>query len=144
MKTADGHGLSEAATRQIAGLVGAVLFGAASIMELIRMATLKIPWPGFVSKLDWALGAIAIVFWIGSAWVLARRSRKHRVLAMAGAFALFSYGLLGTIAGSHFGIVYVAFGLIMPLIERLAFGGKLPLGRREGEPVRTSTGREVI
>jgi hypothetical protein len=144
MKRSFGREMSDEATREVAGVVGAVLFSAASVMELVRMLTLKIPWPGFTARVDWVISTIAIVLWIGSAYVLARRSRKHRLLAILGAFALFTYGLLGTVGRSRFGIVYVAFALFMPLLERLAFRGKLPIGHRMGEPTRPSSGREIL
>jgi hypothetical protein len=135
---------SDEATREIAGLAGAVLFGAASLMELIRMFTLRVPWPGFNAKIDWVFGAIAVALWIGSAYVLATRTRKHRIIPLLGAFVLFAYGVLGTVARSHFGIVYIAFAITMPLIERLAFRGPLPLGQRVGEPTRPDAGREIL
>lgn len=136
--------VSDEATREVAGIIGAVLFGSASLMELVRMLTLKVPWPGFTSRVDWVLGLIAIVLWLSSAYVLARRSRKHRLVAVAGAFALLAYGILGTVGRSRFGIVYVGFALMMPVLERLAFRGKLPIGHRMSEPTGTRSGREIL
>lgn len=136
--------VSDEATREAAGVVGAVLFGAASLMELVRMATLRPPWPGFNTRIDWGLGAIAIVLWVASACVLATRSHKHRGVAFAGAFALFAYGLLGLVGRSRFGLVYVAIAVVMPLIERLAFRGRLTFGRRLDEPLPPRSGREIL
>lgn len=132
--------LSETATREVAGIVGAVIFGAASVLELVRMAVEKEPWPGFTRQLGWVMTLIAIVIWVPAAFALAKRSQKHRLLAITGAFALFCYGLLGTTARSAFGIVYVVFGVLMAVIERLAFGGKLTLGTRTAPPRRTTSG----
>lgn len=136
--------VSDEATREAAGVVGAVLFGAASVMELVRMATLRTPWPGFNTRLDWALGAIAIVLWVTSACVLATRSHKHRAVTFAGAFALLAYGLLGLMGRSFFGLVYLALAVVMPLIERLAFRGRLTFGRRLDEPLPPRSGREIL
>lgn len=144
MKKVFRRGMSDEATREIAGLVGALLFGAAALMELVRMLTLETPWPGFTASADWVFGGLAIALWVGSAWVLARRSRKHRLLAFVGAFALFVYGALGALARSRFDVVYIVFGLVMPIIERLAFGGKLSIGHRVSEPVRPPSGREIL
>jgi hypothetical protein len=137
-------GLSDETTREVAGLAGAVIFGAASLMELVRMLTLKIPWPGFTARIDWVISGLAILLWLGGAYTLARRSPKHKVLAFAGAFALLAYGLLGTMARSPFGIVYVAFAFLMPLIQWLAFRGKLTIGQRVGEPTRPPGPREIL
>jgi len=131
---------SDTATRQIAGIVGAVIFGAASLLELVRTAIEKEPWPGFTRQLGLLMALIAVAIWVPSAFALARRSENTRVLAITGAFAMFCYGLLGTTAGSTFGIVYVIFGVLMAVVERLAFGGKLTLGTRT-EPPRRSTSR---
>ncbi|MDF2697403.1 MAG: hypothetical protein K0S65_5786 [Labilithrix sp.] len=144
MKWALHQKMSDEATREIAGLVGAVLFGTASLMELVRMAMLKIPWPGFTSRIDWVIGAAAVVLWVGSAYVLARRSHKHRIVPILGAFALLAYGVLGTVARSRFGIVYIVFAMMMPVIERIAFRGKLPIGQRIEEPIRPPSGREIL
>ena len=144
MKRLLDHGVSDESTRQIAGLTGAGLFGAASIMELVRMVVLKVPWPGFNSKVTWVLGGISVVLWLASAYVLARRTHRYRGLAIGGAFALFVYGILGTVGRSSFGMVYIAFALAMALLERLAFRGKLPIGYRVSEAIRPSSGREVV
>ena len=80
----------------------------------------------------------------GSAFVVGGSSRRHLILAIAGTFVLFAYGLLGTIAGSRFGMVYVAIAALMPIVLRLAFGGRLTLGGRVPEPERPHGPREVI
>jgi len=137
--------ISDEATREVAGIVGAILFGGASVIELVRVAIEKVPWPGFNVALDWAITLIAIAIWLPSAVVLATRSRQHRVLAIVGAFTLFCYGLLGTMGRSIFGVVYIAFGAVMPIVERLAFGGKVSLGAGTETPPRPSSGpREIL
>jgi hypothetical protein len=144
MKWAQHQKMSDEATREIAGLVGAVLFGTASVMELVRMAILKTPWPGFTSRIDWVFGAVSVVLWACSAYVLARRSHRHRIVPILGAFALFAYGIFGTVGRSHFGIVYIVFAMMMPVIERIAFRGRLPIGHRIEEPIRPPSGREIL
>ena len=136
--------LSDRTTREVAGIVGAVIFGAASVMELVRILTQDRPWPGFSDALSWLMALIAIAIWAPSAVVLAKRSRQHRVLAITGAFALFCYGILGTTARSSFGVVYVVFGLVMAVVERLAFGGKLSLGAATEPPRRSTSGPPEI
>jgi hypothetical protein len=116
--------------RRNAGIAGAVIFIAASIMELVRMTTTRFPWPGFNAALDWLITLISIVLWLGSAYALAARRREYVVFAIFGAFALLNQGLLGTIAGSPFGIIYVLLAVPMVILERLTFGGKLTLGTR--------------
>lgn len=136
--------LSDNATREVAGLIGALLFGGASAIELIRLFTLKSPRVGYASATDWVLGGVAIALWVASSFVLARRSRKHRLLPVLGTFALFAQGILETVARSHFGIVLVLFAIVMPFLERLAFGGKLTLGERAPEPIRPDSGQEIL
>lgn len=138
------HEVSDAETRRAAGLAGAVLFGGAALMELVRMSTLKIPWPGFTSRVDWIISALAIVLWSLSAFVLGFRNHQHRTVAILGVFALFVYGILGTVGRSHFGIVYIALAVAMIVLERLAFRGKLPIGRHTDEPIRQNAGREIL
>ena len=104
----------------------------------------RTPWPGFTSRIDWGLSVMSIVLWLGSAYDLARRQSEHRLVPICGAFALFAYGLLGTTARAPFGIVYVAMGVLMPILERLAFGGKLPLGQATDEPSRPAGPREIL
>lgn len=136
--------LSDEATRAVAGIVGAVVFGAVALTELVRFAVEPIPWPGFTAKIAWFITLIGIAIWIPSAVVLALRSRTHRLIAIAGAFFLFSYGVLGTMARSSFAIVYVVLGLLMPVVERLAFGGKLSLGARTEPPRHPSSESPAI
>lgn len=142
--TPSGHEVSDATTRRVAGLAGTVLFGAASVIELVRMSTLKFPWPGFTNRIDWVVSGIAIVLWSLSAIVLAIRSHRHGILAVLGVFALFAYGILGTAGGSRFGILYIVLAAALVVLERLAFRGKVPIGHRVGEPVRPSSGREIL
>ena len=132
--------LSDEATRRVAGWVGAGIFGAATVMELVRMFVLKISWPGLDENVDVVMTVLAIVLWVPSAVVLAKRSRKLRLIAFIGAFALLSHGLLGAIARSLSGVIFVALGLMIPVVERLAFGGKLTLGSPTGPSPRPSEG----
>ncbi len=138
--------LSDAATREIAGVVGAVLFGAATVMELVRMLILRRPFPGLDPNVDVVMTIIAIAFWVGSAIVLATGSRKHRLIPIIGAFVMLSHGLLGTVARSSAGVVFVLLGLMIPIVERLAFGGKLSLGSSTAPPPHrpSSGGPEVF
>jgi hypothetical protein len=135
---------SDEKTREIAGVAGTALFAAAAILEFVRLQSNGAPWPGFTTETDWIFSLLAIVLWIGSAFVLAGRRRDHIILAIAGTFALFSFGIIGTIAGSKMGIVYVVFAMAMPVVMRLAFGGKIDLGKRVPEPERPHGPREVI
>lgn len=119
---------SDQKIRRNAGIAGAAIFGAASVMEFVRLLTS--PWPGYISAFDWLISLIAIVLWLASVYVLALRRREHIVLAILGAFALLNQGLLNTIVGLPFGVVYVLFAGVLVILERLAFGGKLTLGTR--------------
>ena len=132
--------LSDEATRRLAGWVGAIIFGAATVMELVRMFVLRISWPGLDENVDVVMTVLAIAFWVPSAVVLAKRTRKLRLIAFIGAFVLLSHGLLGTIARSTSGVIYVVLGLMIPVVERLAFGGKLGLGSATAPPPRPNAG----
>lgn len=134
---------SDQKTRRLAGLAGATLFGAAAVMELVRMLTATYPWPGFNVRLNWIWSVVAVALWLGSAYVLAVRRRDSIVLAVLGAFALVNHGLLGTIGGSYFGVVYIAMGVVMVILERLAFGGRLTLGER-WTPTRQPSAPQVL
>lgn len=126
-------------TREIAGALGAAAFSAASILEFARLQADVAPWPGFKSDSDWLISLFAIVLWIASAFVVGGRRRAHVIVPVLGAFSLFAFGILGTVARSRFGIVYVVFALAMPLVLRLAFGGHLDVGRRVREPARRAS-----
>jgi len=132
--------LSDEATRRVAGRVGAGIFLAATVMELVRMLFLRRSWPGLDPNVDVLLTIVAVLFWCASAVVLATRSRKHRLVAIIGAFVMLSHGLLGTVARSTSGVVFVLLGLMIPIVERLAFGGKLSLGTRAGPSSGASSG----
>lgn len=135
---------SDDKTREFAGFAGAVIFSAAAVSEFIRLQRNGAPWPGFTTETDWILSLLAIVLWIASAFVLGGRSRRHIIVAIAGAFSLFAFGLLGAIAGAKFGIFYVVLAVTLPVILRLAFGGRLELGKRIPEAERPHGPREVI
>src|SRR5262245_10660816 len=105
---------SDDTRREIASVAGAVIFGAAAVLEFIRLQGSGAPWPGFTTETDWIFSLLAIVLWITSAFVLGWRRRRHVVVAIAGVFSLFAFGLIGLIAGSKFGIVYVMFAVMLP------------------------------
>ncbi len=136
--------MSDEKTREVAGVAGAVLFGTAALLEFVRLQSDGRPWPGFTAENDWLFSLLAIVLWIASAFILARRRRPHLVVAVAGAFSLLAFGIVGAISRSRFGIVYVLFALAMPLVMRLAFRGKIELGEPGPEPERPHGPREVI
>ena len=104
------------------------------------MFVLRISWPGLDENVDIVMTVLAIALWVPSAVVLAKRTRTFRLVAFIGAFALLSHGLLGAIARSLSGVIFVVLGLMIPVVERLAFGGKLTLGTPTAPPPRPSAG----
>ncbi len=136
--------VSDRATREVARVIGALIFGAASIAELLRSFVLRTRWEGLAPRFDAVWTLMAVAFWIASALVLATRTHKLRVVPILGAFVLLCHGLLGTIAGSSSGIVYIVLGLLMAVVERLAFGGKLHLGTPTEPGFRPSSGQREI
>lgn len=111
-------------TRAVATAAGVLLFGVASAVELVRVLTRPHTWPGFIGDIDWVISAIVIALWVSSAFAIAAKLRSLLVMIPLGIFALVMYGLFGTISGSSFGLVYVAFGVAAPLVGWMAFAGR--------------------
>lgn len=135
--------MSDERTRELAGYAGAALFGVACAIELVRVVILRETWTGISTTADRVLTLLSVALWAVSAVLLVRRSER-RVLPIFGAFVLFAHGILGTVMRSAVGPVFVALAVLMPIVERLAFGGRLTVGTPTTVPPRPSVGREVL
>lgn len=131
--------------RRIGRGAGTLLFLGAAVVEIVRIGTRRTPWPGFNAANDWVIGAVAVILWVASGYALAVAKRDLIVVMSFGVLALLTYGLLGTIGQSYFGIFYLAIGAAMPLLARLAFGGALALRSTTNAPPRARGGpRQIV
>lgn len=115
--------------QRVAGIAGAVIFFASTLVEIVRLAQAPHhPWSNLNGPWGWTIGAITYGCWIAAAVAMAMSSRRRWLVPpTVGALALVWYGILGTSGRAPLGIVYLALGLVMPVIAWVAFGGKLQL-----------------
>lgn len=121
-------------TRAVATAAGVGLFGVPAVIELVRLLTRPYAWPGFAGALDWVISAIAIALWVASAVAIATRSRELLVMIPLGTLALVTYGLFGTISGSYFGLVYIAFGAAAAIVSKMALAGRSSTSSQPAPP----------
>jgi hypothetical protein len=119
---------------RLARIAGAVTFGAALVVEIVRLVADRratfVPGPSRV------VGIGLILLWVASAFVVATRRRGAIIVAVVGSLALVAHGFVGAAARSVYGVVFVLLAPIAALALRGAFGERLRLGARSTPPPR--------